>query len=93
MPGYPGQSGPCSASRGAKPLQQGDVLRIELSGAGGYGDPRQRAPLAGQRDGRAGLVSVAAAASVYGVRLAPHSFAIDHKATAVLRAGQAKEIA
>jgi N-methylhydantoinase B len=47
-------------------LKRGDVISFRLSGAGGYGDPRQRAPQQVQRDLRNGYISAAAARDVYG---------------------------
>ena len=38
------------------PLQQGDRIRLETSGGGGFGDPAQRAPEAAERDRRLGYV-------------------------------------
>ncbi|RYJ01466.1 MAG: hydantoinase B/oxoprolinase family protein [Acetobacteraceae bacterium] len=39
------------------PLQQGDRIRLETSGGGGFGDPAQRAPEAAARDRRLGYVA------------------------------------
>ena len=52
-------------------LREGDVLSFRLAGAGGYGDPRERDPEAVRRDVADGLVSRAAARTVYGVELDP----------------------
>jgi N-methylhydantoinase B/oxoprolinase/acetone carboxylase alpha subunit len=38
-------------------LRQGDVVRIESAGGGGFGDPRERDPALVARDVRAGLVT------------------------------------
>ena len=35
-------------------LQRGDVVRLETSGGGGFGDPARRAPEARDRDARLG---------------------------------------
>jgi N-methylhydantoinase B len=48
-------------------LRAGDVLRLEQSGGGGFGDPHARDPLAVADDVRNGYVSPAAALAAYGV--------------------------
>jgi N-methylhydantoinase B len=48
-------------------LRAGDVLRLEQSGGGGFGDPHARDPLAVADDVRNGYVSAAAARAAYGV--------------------------
>lgn len=48
------------------PLKRGDIVTIETSGGGGYGDPRARDPQRLARDLAEGLVTPQAAASVYG---------------------------
>lgn len=53
-------------------LQPGDAVRLEATGGGGYGPPREREPVAVVADVRAGLLDAKAAAEVYGVALAPH---------------------
>ncbi|MFN6978188.1 MAG: hydantoinase B/oxoprolinase family protein, partial [Gemmobacter sp.] len=67
-------------------LKRGDVVRIETGGGGGYGHPFDRDPEAVLEDVRAGLVSLVAAASEYGVAIARG--AVDAGATAVLRANR-----
>ena len=47
-------------------LAAGDVVTIETSGGGGYGEPRRRAPDRVARDVAEGLVSPTAAAEIYG---------------------------
>ncbi len=47
-------------------LRRGDVVSFRLSGAGGYGDPRQRDSLQVQRDVRNGYISEATARDLYG---------------------------
>ncbi len=79
---YGGRSGqPGSASLnpdtpGARPLHvkatsvrlaAGDVVRLDLAGAAGWGPPAERDPALVARDVRAGYVSPAAAREVYGV--------------------------
>lgn len=48
-------------------LRRGDVVSFRLAGAGGYGDPRERAHEAVLRDVADGFVSREAARTVYGV--------------------------
>lgn len=48
------------------PLKRGDIVTIETSGGGGYGDPRARDLQRLARDLAEGLVTPQAAASVYG---------------------------
>ena len=65
--------------------RQGPARMIaHTPGGGGWGDPRQREPERVLRDVRDGIVSVTAAADVYGVVIVGNS--IDDAATAALRA-------
>lgn len=48
------------------PLKRGDIVTIETSGGGGYGDPGARDPQRLARDLAEGLVTPQAAASLYG---------------------------
>jgi N-methylhydantoinase B len=57
-------------------LQAGDTVTHYTPGGGGYGSPRERDPLLVQRDVREGLVSLQAAACVYGVALDPATLEI-----------------
>ena len=47
-------------------LRKGDVVRLETSGGGGFGEPKMRADEQVERDVRLGYVSPQAAASSYG---------------------------
>jgi len=67
-------------------LKAGDVLRIEQSGGGGFGDPFERDWLAVADDVRNGYVTIEAARERYGVALDPETFAVDEQASTVLRA-------
>ena len=58
-------------------LREGDVVRIESAGGGGYGDPRDRDPELVLRDVRDGLVTRAEAERSYGVALTPDAEALD----------------
>lgn len=48
------------------PLKRGDIVTIETSGGGGYGDPARRDPQRLARDLAEGLVTPDSAASLYG---------------------------
>jgi N-methylhydantoinase B len=67
------------------PLRAGDVVVMESSGGGGYGDPLERDPAAVARDVAEGLVSPGRAESVYGVVLAEGR--VDTEATRQRRDG------
>lgn len=56
-------------SKEIKPLRRGDVLSIQLSGGGGFGNPRERDPAAVLRDVADGYVSLEAAREIYGVEV------------------------
>ncbi len=47
-------------------LRRGDIVRLETSGGGGFGDPRARARALVERDLAQGYVSAEAAAALYG---------------------------
>jgi N-methylhydantoinase B len=53
-----------------EPVAAGEVIRIETTGGGGWGDPLEREPWRVALDVRQGKVSQAAAATDYGVLLA-----------------------
>lgn len=66
------------------PLEPGDVVVMETSGGGGFGDPLERDPALVAADVAEGYVSRAAAGTVYGVVLAGET--VDGAATAARRA-------
>jgi N-methylhydantoinase B len=66
------------------PLQAGDVVIMESSGGGGYGDALERDPGAVAADLARGLISPAVAAEVYGV-LVGNDGGVDAPATAARR--------
>ncbi|MFN0153996.1 MAG: hydantoinase B/oxoprolinase family protein [Gaiella sp.] len=66
-------------------LRQGDVVRIESAGGGGFGDPREREPELVLRDVLDGLVSPGEAARVYAVAVADGGAALDIARTESLR--------
>ena len=67
-------------------LAQGDVVRIVTGGGGGFGDAFEREPERVQADVRRGYLSCKHARHDYGVVLTPGDFAVDHEATARVRA-------
>lgn len=75
-------------------LRRGDRFIHEVAGAGGWGDPLERAPLSVLKDVRNELVSRAAARSLYGVVLRPdgadspdlNEAGVDEAATVAMRA-------
>ena len=50
-------------------LKRGDVLSIQLSGGGGFGDPAHRDPQAVQDDVADGFISAQAAREDYGMEI------------------------
>jgi N-methylhydantoinase B len=71
-------------------LHRGDVLRIEIAGGGGFGDPLQRETWRVTEDVLDGFVSEGAAHEVYGVVM--HGGEVDETATARLRDEKAKAV-
>ncbi len=53
----------------AQPFSNGDILRVETPGGGGWGDPSERGPEAVRLDVMRGLVSRDAAKNIYRVAL------------------------
>jgi N-methylhydantoinase B len=74
-------------------VQPGDRVIVRSGGGGGYGPARERAAELVQRDVVEGLVSFDAARRQYGVVLDAQTHAIDHAATAALRARMADQAA
>ncbi|WP_170984942.1 hydantoinase B/oxoprolinase family protein [Roseomonas sp. AR75] len=68
-------------------MKQNEVLRGEMPGSGGYGNPRERDAAAVAEDVRQEKISLQRARDVYGVVVDPVSFAVDKAATAALRGG------
>jgi N-methylhydantoinase B len=83
-PGGPGERR--LKSKGLDTLAKGDLVRMELPGAGGYGDPCLRAFEAIDRDLKDGKVTPDAAERDYGVVVDRRDLAIDRAATERLRA-------
>lgn len=72
-------------------VRRGDTLTLLMPGGAGFGDPFERDPDAVLSDVRRGFVSVAAAASDYGVSVVGGT--VDAALTAKLRAGRANTTA
>jgi N-methylhydantoinase B len=69
------------ASKVTMTIKTGDVFRHVLAGAGGWGDPLERDPLAVLRDVRNELLSPAKAAADYGVIVDTARWVVDEAAT------------
>ena len=72
-------------SKWLRELKQGDVVRVELAGAGGYGNPLERDPEAVARDVRQGKLTSEHARSEYGVAIDPGTQEADLDETGRLR--------
>jgi N-methylhydantoinase B len=68
-------------------LRQGQRLRLESPGGGGWGAPETREPSRVAADVRNGFIDSTAASSLYRVALKPDG-EVDDAATARLRAGR-----
>lgn len=81
---------PVSARDGNVEMEPGDVIRYELGGGGGHGDPWTRPPREVLADVAEGYVSVDGARRDYGVVVVRdgRSWRLDEAATAGLRAGR-----
>ena len=66
-------------------MYSGEVLRHELAGGGGWGDPLERNPEKVLRDVRNELVSINSAREDYGVVIQLDSWSVDYNATQKLR--------
>ena len=73
-------------SKFIRTLKRGDVLRGEMPGSGGYGDPLTRDAEAVQDDVRQGKLGIRHAREAYGVAIDARTLAIDARATERLRA-------
>lgn len=74
-------------SKFVRTMAKDDVLRGELPGSGGWGDPATRDPRLVAEDVRQEKISPGRARDVYRVVLDPVTFTVDEAATARLRAG------
>ena len=66
-------------------FQPGESFRIETTGGGGWGDPKQRAPEKVREDVLDGYVTIDAAREHYGVVIAPGTQEVDQQETRKLR--------
>ncbi len=66
-------------------VQPGEAIVLNGAGGGGVGEPRERDPLAVERDVRCRFVSVGAARDIYGVVLDPVTLRVNKLATSELR--------
>jgi len=66
-------------------FQPGESFRIETTGGGGWGNPKQRAPEKVREDVLDGYVSIDAAREHYGVVIAPGTQEVDQQETRKLR--------
>jgi N-methylhydantoinase B len=82
--GQPVQPSPLPGKVSGFPVKPGDLLLMESSGGGGFGDPVERDPARVVADLAEGYVTPAAAEAIYGVVLA--AGAVDEAATAARRA-------
>ena len=85
----PGADGWTMASKGLDRLDAGDVISLQLPGAGGYGDPGMRDLDAIDRDLRDEKVSPEAAERDYGVVVDRARLCVDRRASAAARGGGA----
>ncbi len=72
-------------------MKRGDVVRAEMPGSGGYGNPLQRDAGSVAEDVRQGKISIGKARDVYGVVVEEKTFAVDANATARMRGDQSFE--
>jgi N-methylhydantoinase B len=72
-------------SKGTAPVEQGECVRIETCGGGGYGPAWERDPALVLRDVREEKVSLQRAREVYGVAIDPRGWTIDAETTRRLR--------
>jgi N-methylhydantoinase B len=75
---------PIAGKVGGFKLRKGDIVRIESSGGGGYGDPLDREPARVARDVHLGYLSVDDALNRYGVAFASPG-EVDVRATSAAR--------
>ena len=81
----PGKDNRLLGSKLTMTMYSGEVLRHELAGGGGWGDPLERNPEKVLRDVRNELVSMNSAREDYGVVIQSDSWSVDYNATQKLR--------
>lgn len=67
------------------PLKPGDIVRVDMNGGGGYGDPLERDPQFVLGDVLDGYVSVVGAREDYAVVIGPDELIVDDEMTTRLR--------
>jgi N-methylhydantoinase B len=72
-------------------IRRGEVLRYEMAGAGGWGDPLERDSARVLADVRNEFVSLEAARSEYGVVVDPTNWTVDEQGTTELRAAMRRQ--
>lgn len=72
-------------SKFVRTYRRGDVIRGEMPGSGGYGDPFRRDPAAVLEDVRQEKITAAHARAAYRVVIDPAAMRLDEAATAALR--------
>ncbi len=82
-PGTPGARR--MKAKGLDTIAKGDVVRLELPGAGGYGDPRERDFAAIDRDLKDGKVTPERAEADYGIVIDAKTLTVDRAETPRLR--------
>jgi N-methylhydantoinase B len=73
-------------------MKADEVIRIEVPGGGGYGNPLERDPAEVLEDVLNGYLSPEAAEREYGVAIEPTTLTVDPERTAHLRAERAARI-
>jgi N-methylhydantoinase B len=81
----PGKDNRPLGSKLTMTMYSGEVLRHELAGGGGWGDPLERNPEKVLKDVRNELVSINSAREDYGVVIQLDSWSVDYNATQKLR--------
>ena len=81
----PGKDNRPLGSKLTMTMYSGEVLRHELAGGGGWGDPLERNPEKVLRDVRNELVSINSAREDYGVVIQLDNWSVDYNATQKLR--------
>jgi N-methylhydantoinase B len=92
---FPGTDDEVRTGRRRQPMPAGSRVTHDTHGGGGFGEARERDPLAVLADVRDGYVTPAAAAEDYGVVITGDDgdYRVDEAATAALRAGEPELVA
>ena len=73
------------------PIEKGDLICMQMSGGGGYGDPLDRDPMRILSDVFQGVLTVEQAHDVYGVIVDPETREVDEGATRDMRSSLTKK--